>query len=84
MDAHAGGRACCCNHPLLLLRQYWCVLGVVVVPLSPTGLGLATKIRGAFRSLHQLNGSVISAGMKEVQSEVRNGAMVFGGSDALG
>ena len=68
------------------------MLGVVVVShsqcliSSSASLGLATKIRGAFSSLHQLNRSVVGTGMKEgpVQSEVRNGTVLFGGSDALG
>lgn len=67
------------------------MLGLVVVShsqcliSSSASLGLATKTRGAFSSLYQLNRNVVDAGIKEgpVQSEVRN-EIVLVGSDAVG
>lgn len=57
------------------------VLGVVVVShfqclnSSSASLDLATEITGALSSLHQLNGRVVDAGIKEerVHLEARNG-----------
>lgn len=88
-EARCWGRSCSCRQPVLLLCWYQCELGVVVgsnpIISSSAGLGLATKLRGAFSSLHQLNGSGVGAGIRAgpAQSEVRNGTVLFGGSDAL-